>query len=170
MFLEVLHPHHLHHQSPTFPPLHAARLQAWQPDVSCALGTQQPGSGVSHNLAQTTAHYWSMTPLQCHFLVCLGRASSIGLVSSTFYIKTAQCLVPASFRLPSLLPDQLAMHPQRTKPTPSGAPTLGATNASQTHQQLSDGGGGGYHHHEKPRGCARLRTSDAIACSPPGTA
>lgn len=46
------------------------RLWAWQPDVSSALGTQQPGSGVSHNLACPAAHYWTTTRPQCRFLGC----------------------------------------------------------------------------------------------------
>lgn len=98
------------------------RLQAWQPDVSSALGTQQPGSGVSHNLACPAAHYLldhNPSTMSLSW-VCLGRASGIGLVSSTFYIKIAHCLVPASFRHPWSLPDQLTMQP--TEPLrPQGA-------------------------------------------------
>ena len=81
---------------PSRPPCTTA-ISFGSPDVSCALGTQQPGSGVSHNSADAAAHYWTTTGPPCHFLGVLWVVpAGVGVVSSTFYIKTAHCLVPVS--------------------------------------------------------------------------
>lgn len=129
---------------------------AWQPDVSCALGTQQPGSGGVTQLV-----------CQCRFLAFLGRASSIGLVSSPFYIKIAHCLVPASFRLPSSLPDQLAMRsPQRAPSALRGPNPRRRGRSSDVRQSgppaIGWRGGGVQKSATEARGCA----SDAISMHP----
>lgn len=145
------------------------RLHAWQPDVSCALGTQQPGSGVTHNLATAAAHDWTTTgpQCQCHFLGVLGScqrywACFINIL--TFYIKIAHCLVPAPFRHPLSLPDQLAMHPQRAPSGPhQGAQQSGPrTLLRQTSSYRMAGGRSA----RKAGGRARLRPGDAISMQP----